>query len=246
MQANMLMTRMCLVAIALAATACAPVGRSENVADPYEANNRAAFATSQKIDEVFSFATRGGGDTIPVPVAQVVSNVANNLDTPSDAVNDVLQGDIDSAMRNSLRFAINSTIGVLGLLDPATSFGLERRANDFGKTLYVWGAEPGSYLFVPVLGPMTERELIGKAIDSALNPLGFVLPTRERWWGRGIKVADHAADRLRYSDSINALLYDSADPYIAVQSAYLQNRQFELTGAQYVEEDLNLYEDLYE
>lgn len=239
-----ILTRLCLPVALLVLAACSDVTRSETVPDPQESQNREIFDANVRL---FSSLGSGGGSTpeVPVPVSRTVHNLAQNLNTPRYALNDLLQGDIEAAVRNSFRFAINSTLGVVGIFDPAKDFGLEPSENDFGKTMYVWGMGPGRYTVLPILGPSTERELAGKVVDTVLNPLSPFLPSTEQWYVRGIKLGDKVIDGLTYGDTINDLLSSSADPYLAAKTIYLQNRRYQLTGGTVEEDFVDPYESLY-
>jgi len=227
----------------LSVAACTPAALPPESADPYEVQNRAVFDANRDIDSAAGL-SGGSGGGVPVAVTRTVANLAGNLEIPGIVVNDLLQGAGENALHNTFRFILNTTLGVGGLFDPALSFGLEARDNDFGKTLHVWGVSQGNYLVLPVLGPSTERDLAGKVVDAALNPLGFWLPRDEMMWARGLKVADLVGSRLRYSDAIDSVIYDSADPYAQARSVYLQNRNFELTGGTAEETYIDPYEVL--
>lgn len=239
-----LVARVCASSCLLALAACADVNRPETVPDPLEASNRQVFDTNARLFASLG-SDQGDGPEIPVAVSRTVGNVAQNLRTPRYVVNDLLQGDIEAAVRNSFRFAINSTLGVGGIFDPALDFGLKVTENDFGKTMYVWGMGPGRYTVLPILGPTTERELAGKVVDSLLNPLDPFLPETEQWYVRGIKLGDKVVEGLTYGDAINDVLTDSADPYLAARSVYLQNRRYQLTGGNAEEDFVDPYEQLY-
>jgi phospholipid-binding lipoprotein MlaA len=238
--------RLMVAATLMALSACADVTRPEEVADPFEADNREVFEANAAVFRALSPGDGGGGGgpKVPVAVSQTLGNLAQNLETPKIALNDLLQGDVESATKNVFRFVINSTLGIAGIFDPATSFGLAPNDNDFGHTLYVWGVEPGAYLVLPVLGPSTERDLAGKVVDAVINPLGFVLPDNEAWTARGIRLADTAVDNLRFGDAVRDVLDESADPYLTARSVYLQNRRFELTGGAAEDDYFDPYEEL--
>jgi phospholipid-binding lipoprotein MlaA len=104
---------------------------------------------------------------------------------------------------------------------------------------------PGNYTVLPVLGPKTERDIAGIIVDTALNPLGHFLPETEQWYARGIRLGDKAAGALRYGDAIGDVLNESADPYLAARTVYLQNRRFELTGGAVEDAYVDPYEELY-
>lgn len=242
-----LVTRLCLLVGLLGLAGCGDATRPETVLDPAEADNRVVFDQNAKLFSSLSSGDSGGGGgaKVPVAVSQTVRNLAQNLNTPRYALNDLLQGDLEAAVRNSFRFALNSTLGIGGVFDPAKDFGLAPSENDFGKTMFIWGLGPGRYMVVPILGPTTERELAGRVVDAVLNPLSPFLPANEQWYVRGIKLGDRVVDGLTYGDAISDVLTDSADPYLATRTIYLQNRRFELTGGTAEEDFFDPYEELY-
>ena len=200
--------------------------------DPDEARNREIHDFNRGVDRALLRPTANTYSTIlPEPIERGVSNFAQNLDAPGDVVNNVLQGRPGPALENTLRFAINSTIGIGGLFDPATALGVAGDPTDFGETLHVWGAPEGQYAEVPFMGPTTSRDLVGTIVDVALNPVRLVLPTPESYYATGAKVASRLGDRARYSETFDSVLYDSADSYAQARLLYLQNRRFALGQA---------------
>ncbi|SFP33761.1 MlaA family lipoprotein [Tranquillimonas alkanivorans] len=231
-------------ALALAAfvAGCGPTTTPEGVNDVYEPTNRKVFGANQSFDSAFGGG--GSGPDVPGPLAAATANLASTVQAPSHVVNDVLQGDVEDAVHNSFRFAINATLGVGGIFDPASSFGLEERENDFGRTLAVWGVDQGSYLVLPVIGPSSQRDLAGMVVDFAINPVRYTLPVEEQFWTLAVRAGDEVFDRLRYSESYDSVLYDSADPYAQARSIYLQNRNFETSGDEADDVYIDPYEDL--
>lgn len=233
------------VAFVLLATACSTPEPGAEFNDPYEMRNREVHEENLAVDR----ALFGGGKPdkkpfLPRPVAEGVSNVAENLGTPSDVLNNVLQLRPKPALTNTLRFVINTTVGIGGIFDPATAMGIYADATDFGETLHVWGAPEGAFLVVPVAGPTTERDLVGSVVDVITNPIGMVVDPPESYYLRGLRLAGRAADRQLYGDTVDAILYESADSYAQMRLLYLQNRHFELG----IEEDADVfdpYEDPY-
>ncbi len=165
----------------------------------------------------------GGG-----PISQGVVNFANNLSGPTDIVNSVLQLRLGRAAENTLRFAINTTIGLGGIFDPATAMGVAGKETDFGETLHVWGFGEGQYLEPPLLGPSTTRDLSGLIVDVAINPLQVFLPPPDSYVGTVAGVASRVVDRGRYVEMVDSILYNSADSYAQARLLYLQNRRFQL------------------
>ena len=159
----------------------------------------------------------------------MASNFAGNLGLPGKILNSVLQGRAEPAVQNTLRLLVNTTLGVGGLFDPAgASFALPEHTTDFGETLYVWGFGEGAYLELPIIGPTTERDALGKLVDFFIDPLGTVLTVREHNTVRLVRVAGNTAGRLRYAGTLNAILLGSADSYAQARLLYLQNRRHTL------------------
>ncbi|MFV2051521.1 VacJ family lipoprotein [Aliiroseovarius sp. YM-037] len=229
-------------------TACAqqPAG---GIQDPHEEQNRRVHAANRDIDRVLLRPTAnayGGG--LPQPVRQGVGNFASNLGLPSKVVNNLLQLDIEGAFQNTFRFAFNSTIGLAGVLDPATEAGLTKVDTDFGETLYVWGVPEGNYVELPVLGPSTERHMVGRVVDLFTNPLSYAIDAPESYVVVGANTLSRVGDRYDYSATVDSVLYESEDSYAQARSLYLQNRRFKL-GAEVTEAEADeidaLFEDLY-
>ena len=212
--------------------ACSTPEVSQGVHDPYEQKNRRVHEFNKKLDRtILGPASNGYGSSVPKPVVQGVGNFAGNLDLPGYFVNDVLQGNIDDAAHNFARFLFNSTIGIAGLFDPATSWGLTERSSDFGETLHVWGVQEGAYVELPFFGPSTERDAAGKVVDMFTNPVRYVVPKPERY---GLPVLSGLAGvgtRYRYRELVDSILYDSADSYAQARLLYLERRRFQLGGA---------------
>ena len=145
-------------------------------------------------------------------------------------MNNILQLRLGKAVENTLRFAINSTIGIGGLFDPASAAQVYGKPTDFGETLHVWGVPEGNYVELPLLGPSTDRDALGKVVDIALDPLKLIFPDSGSL-PLIAKVGAKIADRGRYSETVDSILYDSADSYAQARLLYLQNRRFELGQA---------------
>lgn len=217
--------------LVLALSACGPAPMATGINDPYEASNRRVHAFNKTLDRNFvSPGADAYGSTIPEPVRNGVTNFAGNIDLPRVVVNDLLQGNIEDAAHNTVRFVLNTTIGLGGLLDPATEFGVAPRPSNFGETLYVWGLREGRYLELPVLGPSTERDAAGRVVDFVLNPLRYNLPDAERDAAAALGLFSRFNDRYRFSATVDSVLYDSADSYAQARLLYLQNRRFQLGG----------------
>lgn len=166
--------------------------------------------------------------------------MADTVSLPQTVFNQLLQLRLGRATRNSARFTLNATVGLLGLLDPAEAMGLPEDESDFGETLHVWGLPEGAYIELPVTGPSTERDAVGMFVDIFTNPLSYVLPTNGRYAATGVRLAERVLDRSEYADQIDEMLYGSADSYAQSRTIYLQNRRYELgdetaNGAGYID-----------
>jgi len=218
-----------LVAAFSAIGACAGAPGPDGINDPYEATNRSVHAFNLGLDRALvGPASKGYGSVIPEPVQRVVGNVAGTLDLPGDIANNLLQFRIGDAAQNTLRLAVNLTMGVGGLFDASTAIGLPGKPTDFGETLHVWGVGEGVYVELPFAGPSTARDTVGAVVDAALNPVRMALPEREAMAATAISIFSRLGDRDRFSQTVESVLYDSADSYAQARLLYLQNRRFEL------------------
>ena len=211
--------------------------------DPYEAQNRQIHEFNSAVDRaVYRPVAMAYGNNVPQPVRKGLDNFATNLSLPSAIMNNLLQARIGDAAKNTGRFFVNTTVGLLGFLDPATPIGLTREDADFGETLYVWGFSEGSYVEMPFLGPSTSRDTAGFFVDFFTDPLGFVAFSQEGRYALavtgGVPYVEYRYDNR---DLLDSVLYDSADSYAQTRQIYLQNRRFELGGA-----EQNDYFDPYE
>ncbi len=157
-------------------------------------------------------------------------NFLSNLGEPQTFANDVLQGEVTRAATTLGRFTINTTIGVGGLVDAATKFGIDGHTTDFGETLAVYGADEGPYLVLPVLGPSNPRDAAGYVVDIGLDPTTYITFRSSVYWmlGRGVL---HVVDvRARNIDTIEELERSSVDLYATERSLYRQHRNAEIHG----------------
>ena len=209
-------------------TACAPAPEGVTVHDPYEPLNRQVHAFNKTVDRNIFGGLGGDGTGIDPAYTQPVVNFADNVGLPGMVVNGVLQGDVGGAGTNMMRFVLNTTVGVLGLFDPAGAIGLGEEETDFGETLAVWGAPEGAYLELPLIGPSTERAFAGRIVDIFLDPLEFVGTPIQNDYATIGKIAGRVVKRDQFGDTIDSVLRDSADSYAQQRLIYLQNRRFEL------------------
>ena len=203
-----------------------------NVKDCFEGLNRATFAFNQTLDGVIFKPVAKVYRMLPSPARTGVSNSLNNLSHLTTIPNNLLQGDFKKAGVNTGRFIINTTLGILGLVDVAQYFGLEGyEKEDYGQSFARLGAKPGCYLVLPVLGPSTARD----AIASSLNFLGgdpwynVTVQKDTQYFNEADYYVSRAGSgidfRAKNFDSIDNLKDNSIDFYASVKSLYLQDRQ---------------------
>ncbi|VDS07238.1 putative phospholipid-binding lipoprotein MlaA precursor [Paracoccus haematequi] len=204
------------------------------VNDPFESGNRRIHAFNKGFDQrvvapVARRVSAGGNEAGEPGAMDLVINAGANLSLPGKVVNSLLQGRPEPAIRNFFRFAVNTTLGMGGLLDPAgTDFGLPEVDTDFGETLAVWGVPEGAYLELPVLGPSTQRDAAGKVVDLLIDPVYHLLHRDAAWAAFGLRAASKAGDRARFGDTVDSVLQDSADSYAQLRLIYLMHRRHEL------------------
>ena len=189
--------------------------------DPWMRLNQHFFSINDYFDQLLLRPIALSYTNLTPRFVQVgVGNVFDNLQDVNVAINDFLQFKIDEGLSDSGRIIINSTIGVGGFLDVATSMGLYRNEEDFGQTLGVWGFEAGPYLFLPVFGASNLRDSVGMMIDALFNPIRYIENIESRY-------TLYLADELDFRSSL--LAYDEliiGDRYLFVREAYIQNREY--------------------
>lgn len=219
----------CLIATLSACGASQDLDPSDGINDPFETQNRKVHAFNRDLDRALVRpAAKGYTNILPDGVEDSIGNFAANLGEPADMTNSLLQGNFRGLGNASLRFAINSTAGVFGLFDVATAAGIPEHDTNFGETLHVWGSGEGSYLELPVLGPSTQRDTVGKFVDLFTNPLSYMIDDPASYIPPTASAAARLGDRGRFADTVDSILYDSADSYSQARLIYLQNRRFAL------------------
>ena len=204
-----------------------PVTKDPPVAkDPWENFNRGTFAFNKVFDKyLLSPLAKGYRIILPSEVRTGIRNFFSNLKEPWTFINSTLQGDLKNSGVSIARFGLNTTIGLLGIFDVASSLGLEKQKEDFGQTLGVYGVESGPYLVLPLLGPSTVRDAIGKVAGFVADPITIALNKDGKdewlWIGTAIKGVDFREQNLEKIDNLDAT---SVDFYATVRSLYLERR----------------------
>ena len=215
---------------------------SGQVNDCFEKVNRGIFAFNQALDGAIFEPLAKGYRKLPVPIRRGTGNVLTNLSTLITIPNNLLQGEIKKAGENSLRFAVNTTLGILGIFDPASGLGFaDLEKEDYGQTLATWGVGEGCYLVLPVLGPTTARDAIGM--------LSGTMGGGDPWYNVTIKndtqyftdfdyYASRATTgidfRAKNIESFENLEQNSMDFYASIKSLYLQDRKQKILNSKKV------------
>ena len=192
--------------------------------DPFESVNRSMWTFNYDYLDAYLLkpVTKGYMAVVPKPARTGLSNMVNNLSEPASFINGLLQGKPKSSAISAGRFLLNSTVGVVGLFDVATSAGLELKEEDFGQTLGVWGIGHGPFLMIPARGPSTVRNLAGDLVDNLYFPMS-VLNTPQT-------IAKFTIGALSGREALmqqEKLLNDSLDPYAFVKDAYFQRQEYQ-------------------
>lgn len=196
---------------------------SEGPSDPLEPINRGFFFLNRGVDAVLlDPITDLYAFLVPDPGRLAVRRVFDNLNSAQIFVNDLLQLQFEDAAVTAARFAINTTLGLGGILDPAERLGLERHESDFGETLARVGIGPGFYLMLPLLGPSTVRDSVGDGVDGFMLPQAWILGFGSRLLLDG---GDGLSLRERHQEELGALRDSSVDFYAALRSAFWFDRE---------------------
>jgi phospholipid-binding lipoprotein MlaA len=163
---------------------------------------------------------------VPSPVRTGVSNFLSNLTTPTVLINDALEGKFRAAGTDLGRFLLNTTLGIGGILDPASRVGLDRNEADFGQTLGVWGVHPGPFVELPLFGPSDLRDAPGKVVDSYTNPRQYIHNNYVKYGLWVVGFVDTRASLLPLDDTLKNVF----DPYAVIRDAYLERRAYKISG----------------
>ena len=220
--------------------------RLKEVDDCFEKINRGIFAFNQGLDKVIFKPLATGYRKLPKPIRSGTSNALGNLSNVVTVPNNVLQGDFKDAGVNTLRFVINTTLGIGGLFDVASYYGLEKRdKEDYGQTLGTWGVSEGCYFVLPVLGPTTVRDSIGSLVNVMGGDAWYNITVAndtqyfdeaDYYLSRVMTGVDFRAKNLEAFDSLERT---SLDVYASVRSLYLQDRQKKIQNLDENTETLN-------
>ena len=216
------------------------------VGECFEGFSRAMFEFNYDLDRIIFQPIAKGYRALPAPIRKGTGNVINNLRSLLTLSNSILQGDLRKAGNTAGRFVINTTVGIIGIWDPAAAaFGLEEQGKeDFGQTIGVWGADSGCYFVLPIIGPTTARDAIGLVGNVFLDPVYHVTHNSEihnglvgndnyselsYYYYRGSGAVDFRSKNIESFDSVER---NSIDLYASVKSLYLQERNKKIANSE--------------
>jgi phospholipid-binding lipoprotein MlaA len=193
--------------------------------DPWEGYNRKVHAFNSSLDRaVFRPVAKGYDVVMPDAPQRGVRNFFRNLNYPVTLVNSLLQGKMERAFTSTGRFMMNSSIGLLGFFDVATKVGIPQYDEDFGQTLAAWGWKDSRYLVMPLLGPYTLRDVLGRSFYGYAHPVSWAVREHDQYIPLIVDLVSLRAELLPLQPDLDA----AEDPYMLVRDVYLQRREFEI------------------
>ena len=213
--------------------------KPEEIKDCFEKLNRATFKFNQSLDKAIIKPIAKGYRNLPDPIQRGTTNAVNNLSTLITIPNNVLQGDVRTALINTARLAVNTTVGLLGTIDVANKMGFPKyEKEDYGQTLGAWGIGPGCYVVLPVLGPSTLRDTAGSFANvmggdpwynASVHGNNEFLSERLYLGSKALSGIDFRANNI---ESFENLEQNSIDFYASVRSLYTQDRENKIKNNQ--------------
>lgn len=199
----------------------------------FERTSRAIFKFNMTLDDAVLEPIAKGYNKLPKPLKTGTSNFTSNIGTLLSIPNNLLQGNFKQLGHSVASFTINSTVGVLGFLNPAEKMGLKTHKEDVGQTLGSYGIGPGCYFVLPILGPTTARDSLGLIADTYVDPFAHVTLREKELFGASgntldyysLKAADAVDFRADNDANFESLEKNSIDLYSSVKSIYLQDRE---------------------
>ena len=217
---------------------------NDTASECFEGFSRVMFKFNQTLDGAIFEPVSKGYRSLPVIIRKSTGNVVDNLRSLLTVSNNVLQGDFVKAGNTAGRFVVNTTVGILGIFDPASALGLEDHGKeDFGQTIGVWGSQSGCYFVLPILGPTTIRDSVGLVGNMFLDPVYQITHNNNvaeqsysehnYWYYRSTGAVDFRAKNI---ESFDSLENNSIDLYASIKSLYLQNRNKKILNSKSVVE----------
>lgn len=215
------------LALVLSAALLGGCASARNPDDPFESYNRGVYSFNEQADKVvFKPLAEVYDVVVPAPAKTAVGNVFSNLGDPWIGVNNALQGKAGDALSDMMRFMVNSSFGIFGLLDIATPMGLPKHDEDLGQTLGAWGVGEGAYFMLPLLGPRTVRDTVALPADLAASSL---LQADDIATRNTLRVLDITHTRWRLLGADQTLKEAALDKYAYLRDFYLEQRRYKVS-----------------
>ena len=214
-------SRRLLLCLTFGLVISAPTPAPAQSEDPWRSANETVFVFNDCFDQLLVRPVASiYGIFIPRFARQGIGNIFSNVDDINVFVNALLQMKFDSALSDSGRFLVNSTVGVVGIFDVATSLGLLKNEEDFGQTLGWWGVAPGPYIMLPVFGASNLRDSFGLILDTLFNPIQYQSDASIRFSLFLLEETDSRSSVLALDELI------TGNRYLFVREAYNQRREY--------------------
>jgi phospholipid-binding lipoprotein MlaA len=213
--------------------------KPKEIKDCFEKLNRATFSFNQGLDKAIIKPIAKGYRNLPVPIQKGTKNAVTNLSNLITIPNNVLQGDVKTAIINTGRLFVNTTFGILGIIDVANKMGFPKyEGEDYGQTFGAWGVGPGCYLVLPVLGPSTIRDTAGSFVNVFGGDPWYnsSIHGNNEFLSEGMYLSSKALGGINFRSenlsSLDNLETNSVDFYASLKSLYLQNRENKIQNNQ--------------
>lgn len=214
-----------LLIAGLAGCASQPATMTDPERDPWEAYNRNIHSFNMGVDKaIFRPVAKGYDAIMPDAPQRGVRNFFRNLNYPVTFINLILQGKFEESLTATGRFLMNSTVGLAGFFDIATRVEIPEYSEDFGQTLAVWGWKDSRYLVMPVFGPYTARDFLGRSFYGYFHPISYVAREYNNYIPLVVDLISLRAELLPFQAELDA----ASDPYVLVRDVYLQNREYKI------------------
>ena len=235
MRGAILPRALCILGCVLALSACVtlPPNSKPSPQDPYERWNRGVYKFNDALDRGIVKPVARAYTHVPQTARTGIGNFLRNLNTPTVMINDALQGKPSAALTDFGRLLVNTTIGIGGLLDPASKMGLARNEEDFGQTLGKWGVHAGPFLELPLLGPSDMRDGPARIVDIFTYPPTYLTNPYESYGLWGLTLIDQRAGLLSLDDTLKR----TYDPYAFIRDAYLHRRAYLISNGKAADEE---------
>ncbi|MFC1796532.1 VacJ family lipoprotein [Pseudomonadota bacterium] len=218
-------TAICILLVAIFLNGCAsqPATMTDPERDPWEKYNRKVHAFNMGLDKaIFRPVAKGYDVIMPDAPQRGVRNFFRNLAYPVTFINLILQGKIDDSLTATGRFLMNSTIGLLGFFDVASKAGMPNFNEDMGQTLSVWGWKESRFLVMPIFGPYTARDFMGRGFYGYFHPVSYYARVEGNYVPMVVDLVTLRASLLPLDEDLR----NANDPYVLIRDAYLQRREF--------------------